>query len=82
MAKVLGIGGVFFKADDPAGLGDWYRRWIGVPVEDAWGGASFHPAAMLRFLIADHSEQEGPLDVPYEQIFHRSYARLRGDVSV
>ena len=46
MAKVLGIGGVFFKADDPAGLGDWYRRWLGVPVEDAWGGASFHPAAM------------------------------------
>ena len=43
MAKVLGIGGVFFRSEDPEKLGDWYKRWLGVPVEHPWG-ASFQPA--------------------------------------
>jgi predicted enzyme related to lactoylglutathione lyase len=42
MAKVLGIGGVFFKAEDPAGLRDWYRRVLGLTVE-SWGGVMFEP---------------------------------------
>ena len=43
MAKVLGIGGVFFKAVDPKALGDWYARVLGFEIPD-WGGASFpHP---------------------------------------
>jgi predicted enzyme related to lactoylglutathione lyase len=43
MAKVLGIGGIFFKAADPGALGDWYKRVLGFPVSE-WGGASFpHP---------------------------------------
>ena len=42
MAKVLGIGGVFFKAADPAGLRDWYRRVLGLEVE-SWGGVMFEP---------------------------------------
>jgi predicted enzyme related to lactoylglutathione lyase len=33
MEKVLGIGGVFFKAKDPKGLAAWYREHLGVPVE-------------------------------------------------
>lgn len=41
MARVLGIGGVFFKAADPAAVGDWYRRVLGLEVAD-WGGAVFH----------------------------------------
>ena len=43
MAKVLGIGGVFFRAEDPEGLGEWYARWLGVPVEHPYG-ATFQPA--------------------------------------
>jgi len=43
MAKVLGLGGVFFRSEDPEKLGDWYARWLGVPVEHPWG-ASFQPA--------------------------------------
>jgi hypothetical protein len=43
MAKVLGIGGVFFRSEDPEALGDWYARWLGVPVEHPWG-ASFQPS--------------------------------------
>jgi predicted enzyme related to lactoylglutathione lyase len=45
MAKVLGVGGVFFKADDPQGLGEWYQKCLGVPVEHPYG-ASFKPASM------------------------------------
>jgi predicted enzyme related to lactoylglutathione lyase len=33
MERVLGIGGVFFKARDPQGLATWYREHLGVPVE-------------------------------------------------
>jgi hypothetical protein len=33
MAKVVGVGGVFFKSDDPEKLGAWYQKWLGVPVE-------------------------------------------------
>src|SRR5207248_1628609 len=40
MAKVLGIGGVFFKSGDPAALSRWYREHLGVDVQP-WGGAQF-----------------------------------------
>ncbi len=33
MEKVLGMGGVFFKARDPKALAAWYREHLGVPVE-------------------------------------------------
>lgn len=36
MAKVLGIGGVFFKAADPAAVRDWYARVLGMDVNE-WG---------------------------------------------
>jgi predicted enzyme related to lactoylglutathione lyase len=43
MAKVLGLGGIFFKAADPAAVRDWYARVLGFDVHD-WGGAMFdHP---------------------------------------
>lgn len=40
MRRVTGIGGVFFKARDPVALRDWYRRHLGIDVEE-WGGAAF-----------------------------------------
>jgi len=39
--RVTGIGGVFFKAKNPAKLGAWYKKHLGLPVDDAWGGCSF-----------------------------------------
>lgn len=36
--RVHGIGGIFFKARDPAALMAWYRDHLGFPVEP-WGGA-------------------------------------------
>jgi predicted enzyme related to lactoylglutathione lyase len=40
MQRVTGIGGVFFKANDPKALGDWYKQHLGIDVQP-WGGASF-----------------------------------------
>ena len=40
MKRVTGIGGIFFKVDDPEKLCEWYGKHLGVPVE-SWGGASF-----------------------------------------
>ena len=45
MARVLGIGGVFFKSKDPATLIGWYRDVIGLELQD-WGGVVFRPEAM------------------------------------
>jgi predicted enzyme related to lactoylglutathione lyase len=33
MEKILGIGGIFFKARDAQALAAWYRQHLGVPVE-------------------------------------------------
>src|SRR5262245_207401 len=40
MKRVTGIGGVFFKARDPVALGAWYKKHLGIDVQD-WGGAAF-----------------------------------------
>jgi predicted enzyme related to lactoylglutathione lyase len=40
MKRVTGIGGIFFKAKDPKALAAWYRRHLGIDVQD-WGGAAF-----------------------------------------
>lgn len=37
MARVTGIGGIFFKAKDPDALRAWYRRHLGLDIQD-WGG--------------------------------------------
>ena len=42
MAKILGLGGLFFKSVDPAALAEWYGRVLGISFED-WGGVVFLP---------------------------------------
>jgi catechol 2,3-dioxygenase-like lactoylglutathione lyase family enzyme len=41
MERVMGIGGVFFKVANKAALSAWYRDNLGLPVDEAWGGAVF-----------------------------------------
>jgi len=41
MARVTGIGGVFFKARDADALRAWYRKHLGIDIEP-WGGVSFN----------------------------------------
>jgi predicted enzyme related to lactoylglutathione lyase len=36
MAKVIGVGGIFFKSADPAALRAWYARVLGLEISD-WG---------------------------------------------
>lgn len=40
MKRVVGIGGVFFKAKDPQALRAWYRKHLGMDIQD-WGGMAF-----------------------------------------
>ena len=52
MAKVTGIGGVFFKARrDHAALAAWYEKNLGIKLE-SWGGA------ILQW-TDDHAEDKG-----------------------
>lgn len=44
MQRVIGLGGIFFKANDPEKLGEWYRKHLGLNVEE-WGGVSFQEGA-------------------------------------
>jgi catechol 2,3-dioxygenase-like lactoylglutathione lyase family enzyme len=40
MARVTGIGGIFFKARDPAAQREWYRKHLGLDIQ-SWGGLAF-----------------------------------------
>nr|MEE4269823.1 VOC family protein [Candidatus Krumholzibacteria bacterium] len=67
MRRVTGIGGVFFKAQDPPALGRWYQEHLGIDIQD-WGGAAF------RWQTPEHPEPHGctvwspfPADTEYFQ---------------
>jgi predicted enzyme related to lactoylglutathione lyase len=40
MSRVTGIGGIFFKAQNPETLREWYRKHLGIESE-SWGGFAF-----------------------------------------
>ncbi|TFW34988.1 VOC family protein [Massilia horti] len=40
MKRVTGIGGIFFHAKDPVALRAWYKRHLGIDVQE-WGGTAF-----------------------------------------
>jgi len=42
MKRVTGIGGVFFKSENPPQLYDWYEKHLGIQRESHGQGASFH----------------------------------------
>ena len=44
MARVTGIGGVFFRSPDPAATVAWYEKHLGVVPEDG------HPSATMTWL--------------------------------
>ena len=47
MAKVLGVGGIFFKSPDPKRLLDWYSRWLGFQAPaDGDSSVMFFPKSM------------------------------------
>ena len=40
MKRVTGIGGIFFNAKDPIALRAWYKKHLGIDVQE-WGGTAF-----------------------------------------
>ncbi|HET6430717.1 VOC family protein [Dyella sp.] len=64
MAKVIGLGGIFFRSRDPAALGQWYATHLGLEVNSAFGGAIFaedeaRPGYTLWTPFAAHSDYLG-----------------------
>lgn len=45
MARVLGIGGIFYKSASPRATNDWYKRVLGLEITE-WGGATFAPLSL------------------------------------
>ena len=65
MARITGVGGIFFKARDPNALSAWYRDVLGLAIED-WGGAMLaydapgHPHVMVWTPFALDSDYFAP----------------------
>ncbi|GAA3978798.1 VOC family protein [Mucilaginibacter dorajii] len=51
MKKVTGIGGIFFKCDDPKKMKDWYSQNLGLPVSEY--------GIMFKWRDADDPSKEG-----------------------
>jgi predicted enzyme related to lactoylglutathione lyase len=67
MAKVLGIGGVFFKAADPKAVRDWYARVLGFDITE-WGGVTWPDAAIGQgnwSVFEASSDYFAPSDAPF-----------------
>ena len=69
MAKVIGVGGIFFKARDPKALADWYAKHLGLPVSD-FGGAMFpedanRPGVVLWSPFKQDTNYFAPSDKPF-----------------
>lgn len=53
MKRVTGIGGIFFKADDPKGMYAWYQRHLGIePLPDG-------SCAIFPWREVENPEKEG-----------------------
>ena len=42
MKRVIGVGGIFFKAENPKELASWYKTHLGVPIDENYGGYTFN----------------------------------------
>lgn len=73
MKRVTGIGGVFFKARNPEALRNWYRRHLGLEIQD-WGGVAFPwhdpeapqtEGATVWSIMPDSSDYFAPSTAPF-----------------
>lgn len=73
MKRVIGIGGIFFRSEDPESLAAWYRERLGIPVNEdgycdfAWRLAE-DPERFGRTvwsLFPADTDYFGPGDVPF-----------------
>lgn len=69
MARVIGIGGIFFKARDPKALGEWYAKHLGLPISN-FGGAMYaedpqRPGCTLWTPFKEDTKYFAPSDKPF-----------------
>jgi len=73
VTKVVGFGGIFFKAKDPAALRAWYAKHLGLEF-DPWGSISFRfeatsPAGRDVYAVfspfKDDTEYFAPSSAPF-----------------
>ncbi|MEO3683778.1 VOC family protein [Shewanella vesiculosa] len=73
MKRVTGIGGIFFKAKDAPALQAWYKRHLGIDVQE-WGGTAFSwsdsnnkPAGgtTIWAVSSEKSDQFAPSQAPF-----------------
>ena len=57
--RATGIGGVFFKAKEPAKLGAWYRDHLGIGLEPAGKGPNAMQYCVFKWREKDHSDTVG-----------------------
>jgi catechol 2,3-dioxygenase-like lactoylglutathione lyase family enzyme len=67
VGKVLGIGGVFYKVQDPQAVRDWYARVLGFELHE-WGGVMFfaQPSALQQWSVFP---ADSDYLAPSEQVF-------------
>ena len=70
MARITGVGGIFFKSRDPKALSAWYRDVLGIPLEK-WGGAKLrydaegHPPAVVWSPFEEQTSHFAPSERPF-----------------
>jgi predicted enzyme related to lactoylglutathione lyase len=87
MARVIGLGGIFFKARDPKALSAWYAQHLGLKIEE-FGGAMFgedaaRPGYTIWSPFADDTRYFDPSVRPFMVNFrvddlHALLGELRG----
>lgn len=70
MKRVIGVGGIFFKAKDPQTLVAWYKKHLGMDVQD-WGGVAFQdppgtaPSPTIWSVFKSDSTMFNPSTAPF-----------------
>ena len=69
MKRVVGIGGIFFKSENPEQLQAWYAKHLGIPMQPSFTGAVFDskdsPGQTIWSLAPKDSEQFAPSSAPF-----------------
>jgi D-3-phosphoglycerate dehydrogenase / 2-oxoglutarate reductase len=82
MKRVTGVGGVFFKSENPEQLYAWYEKHLGIRREPHGQEASFE---WCELQTADGSEP-GPKEVTAvdfpsnDKVFRRQHSRIHGEL--
>ena len=72
MKRVIGLGGIFFKARDPKSLYEWYRKHVGIERSADGSGAMWRdadhpevPGCNIFAIFPDTTEYLGPGPSPF-----------------